>query len=291
MLSRAPGARQARPGLRPGPAFPRKAVQGTFPWRGPRQSLDLARCASPRRFASCRRGVAALEFALVAPVMITMMIGVVDIARAMTVQQEVYNCTHSILVSASSLAVRTDKSTSLTVTQVQQSLSTVFAAIPGRRNATLSGLTGVILTSVNFTQANPGCKPTQTSPCPYVPNVAWSVAYADPPGRNAGGANTFEAATRPCMQLNQTTPTQETPGDLTSVRTLGLTTPDPMLIVDTHYRYTPLFFSFITGPIDFRSSGYWPIRSFNPNAAATARWTSYDPANQNGGAGKCPGYP
>ena len=257
--------------------------------------LDLARLAiaprSARDFASCRRGVAALEFALVAPVMIVMMIGVVDIARAMTVQQEVYNSTHSILVSASSLAVQTDKTTSLTVTQAQQALSSVFAALPGRRSGALSGVTGVILTSVNFTQSDPNCTPTQSQPCAYVPNVAWSVAYADPPGRNANNANTFQTATRPCMTLNQTTPTQETPGDLTSVRTKGLTNPDPMLVVDTHYRYTPLFFNFITGPIDFWSSGYWPIRSFNPNVATTARWTSYDPTNQNGGAGKCPGYP
>lgn len=244
-----------------------------------------------RGLAACRRGVAALEFALVAPIMIVMMIGVFDIARAMTVQQEVYNATHSILVSASSLAVQPDKTTSLTPTQVQQSLSAVFAAIPGRRNGTLSGVTGVVLTSVNFTQSDPTCKPTTSAPCPYVPNVAWSVAYADPAGRNGGNANTFQAATRPCMQLNQTGPTQETPGDLTSVRTKGLTNPDAMLIVDTHYRYTPLFFRFVTGPIDFWSSGYWPIRSFDPNAAVSARWTRYDIANQNGGAGKCKGYP
>ncbi len=238
--------------------------------------------------AACRRGVAALEFALVAPIMVVMMIGVFDIARAMTVQQEVYNATHSILVSASSLAVQPDKTTSLTPTQVQQSLSTVFAAIPGRRTGALSGVTGVILTSVSFTQSNPSCTPTAAAPCPYVPNVAWSVAYADPSGRN-GGANTFQAATRPCMTLNQTGPTQETPGDLTSVRTLNLTNPDPMLVVDTHYQYTPLFFRFITGPIDFWSSGYWPIRSFSSNSA-NVRWTRYDIANQNGGAGKCPGY-
>ncbi len=53
-------------------------------------------------------------------------------------------------------------------------------------------------------------------------------------------------------------------GDLTSIRTKGITTADPMLIVDTHYRYTPMFFNFVTGPIDFWSSGYWPIRSFDP---------------------------
>lgn len=239
--------------------------------------------------AACRRGVAAVEFALVAPIMIIMMIGVFDIAHSMTVQQEVYNATHSILISASSLAVQPDKTTSLTATQVQQTLSTVFAALPGRRNGTLPGTASVTMTSVNFTLADPKCTATPTTPCSYVPIVAWSVAYADPSSRH-NGLNTFQPLVRACMQLKQTTPTGGVQGDLTSVRTLGVTNPDPMLIVDMHYQYTPLFFQFVTGPIDFWSSGYWPIRSFDPNAAATARWTHYDIANQNAGAGKCAGY-
>ncbi len=209
MLSRA-GRRHPR-GRAPcgdGPASRRWRAEPLCRWRAGSSRRRPATSSRPwRGLAACRRGVAALEFALVAPLMIVMMIGVFDIARAMTVQQEVYNSTHSILVSASSLAVQPDKTTSLTPTQVQQSLSTVFAAIPGRRNGTLSGITGVILTSVNFTQSDPKCKPTQPKPCAYVPNVAWSVAYADPAGRNGGNANSFQAATRPCMQLNQTAPT------------------------------------------------------------------------------------
>lgn len=256
----------------------------------PGKSVPRTSRHSTTSLAACCRGVAALEFALVAPVMITMMIGVYDIAHAMTVQQEVYNATHSILISASSLAVQADKSTSLTVTQVQQTLSTVFAAIPGRRNGTLPGTASVTLTSVNFVLANSSCTPTASTPCSYVPVVAWSVAYADPSGRYASGINTFQAVVRPCMTLNQTTPAAGVQGDLTSVRTKGVTNPDPMLIVDTHYQYTPLFFRFVTGPVDFWSSGYWPIRSFDPNAAASARWTRYDIANQKGGVGKCSGY-
>lgn len=250
-------------------------------WRGAPAACRRAAAA----LAVCRRGVAAVEFALVAPVMILLFIGVFDIAHAMIVQQEVYNCTHAILVSASSLSLQPDKTTSLTPLQVQQSLSTVFAAISGRRNGALLGATGVIMTSVDFTQSDPSC----TSSCAYVAHTAWSVAYADPAGRS-GGANTFESATRPC-QLNQTTPTQAAPGRLDSIGTWGIMNPDPMLIVDTHYRYTPMFFNFVTGPIDFWSTGYWPIRSFDPNVAVTSRWTRYDIANLGTGGAKCLGYP
>ena len=76
-----------------------------------------------------RRGAAAIEFAIIAPVLITLTIGVFDISRALTLQQEVYNAAHTIPTSASSMAVQPDKSTSLTVTQVQQALSGIYAEI------------------------------------------------------------------------------------------------------------------------------------------------------------------
>ncbi len=62
--------------------------------------------------------MAALEFALIAPMIIVLMIGVFDIARAMIIRQQIYNAAHMIPISASSLAVQPDKSTSLTVSQV-----------------------------------------------------------------------------------------------------------------------------------------------------------------------------
>ena len=57
------------------------------------------------------------------------------------------------------------------------------------------------------------------------------------------------------------------PGDLTSLPTANVTTPDPILVADVHYQYTPLFFNFFTGPIDFWACGLWPVRSVNPAAA------------------------
>ncbi len=61
-------------------------------------------------------------------------------------------------------------------------------------------------------------------------------------------------------------------------------------MVDVFYKFTPLFFDFITGSVDFWASGYWPVRSVDSNAPPAAQYTRYDIANQNGGAGKCPGY-
>lgn len=238
---------------------------------------------------SDRRGVVAVEFAMIAPLLIVLMVGVVDLSRAVIVQQEVYNAAHTIPVLASSLAVKTDGSTSLTVAQVQQSLSGIYAQIPGRRTGLLRGQAAVIMTSVNFTQTNSSCAPA-TSVCTFVANTAWSVAYKGPSSGTSQDPGTFQSIVRPCQQLTQTSASSNVDGVLTSIRTAGIAWPSPILVVDVHYHYTPIFFSIITGPLDFWSSGYWPVRSVNTNVAVANQYTHYDIANTAGGAGKCNGY-
>ena len=252
--------------------------------------IRRGRAAPIRQLRACRRGIAAMEFALVAPVFFVMVIGVSDLSEAMIVQQQVYNAAHMIPISASSLAVQPDKSTALTATQVQQTLSAIFAAIPRLRNGSLTGQTSVTMSSVTFIQADSACNPAKAT-CAMVPRVVWSVPYVDPPGRNPNNGNSFQSVTRPCMQLGQVSPTQGSGSDLTTLPTANVTNPDPILVVDVHYQFTPNFFKFITGPIDFWASGYWSVRSVDPNAAVSLHYTRYDVANQKGGVGKCPGYP
>ena len=237
----------------------------------------------------CRRAVAALEFAVIAPAAVVMGFGIYDIAMAVIVRQEVISAARLIPLSASNLAVQPDKSTSLTVAQVQQSLSGIFAEMPGRRSGNQAGLTSVTLSSVTFIQVNPSCDPSTTT-CQMVPQVVWSVAYADPPGRNPGNLNTFKNVTRPCIRLSQTAPGANTAGDLTSLPTANIVNPDSILVADVHYRYQPLITVFLTGPIDFWASGYWAVRTATPGSAASTQYTRYDIANQSGGAGKCAGY-
>jgi hypothetical protein len=140
------------------------------------------------------------------------------------------------------------------------------------------------MSSVVFLPTNPKCVPSVLTPCAEAPHVAWSVAYF---GGNAAG---FQNVTRPCGVLNQTTPLGGQSGDLTSLRTANVVSPDPILVVDVHYQYTPLFFTFLTGKLDFWASGYWPVRSVAPNTTPAEQYTHYDPTNQNGGVGKCAGF-
>jgi hypothetical protein len=243
---------------------------------GPRRSIG--------RLAGDRRGLAAIEFAFVLPVMLIFIIGVFDISKALILYQQVYNTAHSIPISASSLAVQPDRSTSLTVTQVQQSLSSVYAEMPWVRDGIEAGTRSVTMSSVVFLPLNPACVPSPTVTCASAPNVAWSVPYF------GGNANGFGNVVRGCGVLKQTSPTGGVSGDLTSLRTANVTNPDPILVVDVHYRYTPFFFTFVTGPLDFWASGYWPVRSVAPNTTIAEQYTHYDPTNQNGGKGKCPGF-
>ena len=240
-----------------------------------------------------RRGVAAVEFALLSPIGILLLIGTVDLTRGIIFQQQVYRAAHSIPILASSIAVQPNRATSLTVAQVQQSLSAIFADIPLLRSAN-AGVAGAIMTSVDFTQQSSSCQPATQSPCAAHPFVAWSVAYTPPAGRSATGV-VFDGLTRLCGQLAQVSPTQASEGVLTALRTAAVDIPvpalGPLLVVDVHYRYTPIFFSVLTGPIDFWASGYWPTRSQNPALPQNRQYTSYDAAGQAGGAGKCSGYP
>jgi hypothetical protein len=199
----------------------------------------------------------------------------------MILYQQVYNAAHTIPLSASSLAVQSDRSTALTLPQTQQAMSEIYAEMPWVRAGIETGVRSVTMSSVIFLPNNAAC----TSNCVYTPSVVWSVAYT---GGNGGG---FSPVLRACGQLGQTTPTGLVPGDLTKLPTAGITNPDPILVVDVHYRYTPLFFNYVTGSVDFWASGFWPVRSVAAGAAPATQYTTFNTSQGQGAAVLCPGYP
>lgn len=240
-------------------------------------------------------GSATIEFAVIAPVMFLLAIAVLDITKAMILYQQVYNTAHVVAVTASSMAIQPDKSTSLTTTQAQQAMSAIFTEIPWIRSGVETGKKSVTLTSVSFVLSDPTCVPTSTTPCAYIPEVAWSVAYFDPPTRYPGGVNTFTNVTRPCGSQTQLAPTARVPGDLKSLPTVNVVNPDPIVVVDVHYQYTPLFYSYIfsvftTEYVDFWATSVWAVRSVNPSLPVSQQYTMYDLPSGVGGAGKCLGF-
>lgn len=224
------------------------------------------------------RGVAALEFAIAVPVLALLVVGVFDLAKAVILWQQVYNAAHTIPVSASTLSVQPDKTTSLTPALAGQAMSEIYGEIPWIRDGIEHGVRSVTLSSVTFIPNN-GCVPSITVTCTYTAAVTWSVTYAG--GTQGKQHDAFTPVLRPCTPLPaQVTPTSpivppQTP--LTVIGTALITQPDPILVADVHYQYSPFFLKFVTGPLDFYATGYWSARTVDPNQSPEFQYTRYIP--------------
>ena len=250
----------------------------------------LSRRASRRRPAlrAARKAVAALEFGIIAPVMALLVIGVFDISKAAILWEQVWAASRAISESAATLAIQPDGSAQLSEPQATQALSLVLAEIPWLREgiatkgetATNAGKTvSAVLTSVEYEIAA-GC----TSKCDYQATVKWSKAYAFP------GFITSTAILRPCGSGNagaqfllQNDPAS--PKNLATIPTdgveilpqSGISVPDAFLMADVKLTYTPYFFNFVTGPVTFWATSYWPVRSSVPGTQTA--WATMAPAS------------
>jgi hypothetical protein len=274
--------------------------------------------SGPRGLLAVRRGIAALEFALVSPVLLTLVIGVFDIAKAIILQQEVLNTAHSVSLTASLLATQTlstagstipedggtetlNGTTMLTAAQVQGVESDIYAAIPWLRSGVEKGTFSVTLSGIAFSALPSGtCQPYSTC-TGWVPFVAWSVPYKPA----AGLPGTAVSLTRACGPISPSAlldinTSQNVPltysNFMTTLRIKSITYPDPILVADVSYTYSPAFLRFITGPVTFVASAYWPVRQVPYNSDSTpgselnsGQLTIYDLANTDP-SHHCTGY-
>jgi Flp pilus assembly protein TadG len=75
------------------------------------------------------RSVAAMEFALVAPILITLTLATYDLARALLVWQQINNAAEAIAEAAEKIAA--NNASQLTAAQMQNAMSTIYAEVPG----------------------------------------------------------------------------------------------------------------------------------------------------------------
>jgi Flp pilus assembly protein TadG len=256
------------------------------------------------------RSTAAMEFALIAPTIVAILLGVYEICNAAIVYEEVQNAAHAIPASASNLAVQATGATSLTYAQIQLAQSEIWGEIPQLRNGLQNGTVSVTITSVTFLKTVLACTPSKTVTCVYTPTVVWSVAYAGGKSSRSFGATyrsctgapgggqsnaTLAAGVVPGGLTNDapqsagiatSTATTWTNGDLTALPTFTVADPDPywappspILVVDVHLKYKPLFGLFFGTGIDFYGTGFFPVRSVatssvSANGTATAQTLS-----------------
>lgn len=279
------------------------------------------------RFTTDRRSVAALEFALIAPLMVALLFGVYDLSEALIIYEEVYSAAHSMVASITNEAVQSDGSNSLTYSEVQQGESLLWGEIPSLRADYQDGIKSVTVSSIVFEPLIPACTasnvyaaatsddPSAQNPCAntpagtnYIPVVVWSIAYAGgdsgrafqksasvlsntqtyyPVNSQTPASTSIVLATAPLRScssstttsptsppepiygaLNQSLATAGASSDLTNLRTLSLTQPDPsiappspILVVDVHLQYMPIFGLVIHTPLNFWVTSAWPVRS------------------------------
>ncbi len=220
----------------------------------------------PRRFiASCggtglarsRKGLAGIEFALLAPLVVTLLAGLYDTTTAYIAFSRVNTCAQTIDLIATTLASASTKPNSLTLTQATSAASAAYAYLPYVLTGSPPAFS-VTLSSVVMTPTVVGC----TSSCTYTAHVAWSGVYA-----GSGGTK------RPCdLVVGTSAMTQTTDTAAPSSTTLpsDVYSAASLLVVDVSYKYTPLFFQFITSSFTLFQTAYFP-----PRSGLSGAWIQY----------------
>lgn len=215
-------------------------------------------------------GSPALEFALLAPVMLTLLMGSYDITQLLIAQHQVVATAQEIVEIATELAIQPDQTMSLTTNQAYQAQTAIYAQMPSLKSGLDTSRFSVTLSAVVFTATPAGC--TAGANCTYIANTAWSTAL--PQGAQV---------TRPCGAITQVSPAQ--PATINNLRSAGITALTSALVVDVSYVYVPLFSGFLIGPETLQQTTFMP-----PRTGAPAAYVQYDIANAAADSSVCPGY-
>lgn len=215
------------------------------------------------RVALDRRGVAALEFALLAPALIVIMLSLYDVTSAVISWWQMSAAAGAIARITTNFAATTTNTNSVTIAQATTASTAVFALMPALATTPASRY-GVAISSVVMTPTIPGC----TRGCTYVANTAWSVGLQG------------SASKRPCGTLSLVPDGQ--PASSTTLPADAFTSA-PLVVVDITYDFAPLFTNLFGAGLRFMESAYMATRTGID--AAWARLTGPQAAQA-----RCPGY-
>ncbi len=197
------------------------------------------------RFARAKRGIAAVEFALVAPILLTALLATTDIALATITRRSVTAVAQEVAEIASAMAVQPNSTNQLTDAQALLSTDAVFGIFPTWKSLVGTGAYSVTMSDIQFQPTVVGCQ----SGCTYNAQVAWS--YANPYGQNV---------LRTCGALSQSANTASP--SYTSLPA-GAFSATSVLVVDVNYTYKPIFFGFVINNIPMMATVYVPPRIGN----------------------------
>jgi Flp pilus assembly protein TadG len=220
-----------------------------------------------------RDGLAAIEFALVAPVMIAMIAGLYDLTNAFIAWRRVTAAALSIDEIATGEAASAGNGNNiLSQTQAAAAASAVYPYLPNLLQPSPPAF-GVTLSSIVMTPTVSGC----TSSCIYTAHVAWSGVFEG------------TGQVRPCDSVKGTSiisSVSDTANPSPTTLPVDMFSAAPLLVVDVTYTFQPFFFRFITANITMAQSSY-----LSPRTGLTSAWIQYFPAGSNDTTGLCAGYP
>lgn len=217
-----------------------------------------------------RSGTPALEFALIAPVMFSILAGTYDVTQILIAMRQVTSAAQQVVQIATEQAVQPDQTISLTTQQAYQAQTAIYAIMPRLRTGVDTSEYSVTLSAIVLVATPRGC--VAGNGCTYVANTAWSTALS-----------LGLKVRRLCGVVTQVAPTE--PVTMTSLPTWGMTTVTSVVVADVIYKYQPLFSGFITGPITFQRTSFLP-----PRAGKPADYVKYDKDNVGKNSDICPGY-
>ncbi len=206
-----------------------------------------------------------MEFALVAPVLGVLVMGMIDVEQALVTQKRVADVAHQIAMMATEQAVeyQTNHSLVLTPAEAQLSLSAIYAMMPELRDAPSGTRYNVTLSSMAFPENAQGA---------FVPAVAWSVAMSNLNGKTPDTLITTAPAA-PFQRVCNVAPVEvaaNQPVTLQNLPIANVSALAPMLVVDVTYTYTPIFGRFVhpsSGTITFSRTAMLMPRTFQPQSA------------------------
>ena len=213
-----------------------------------------------------RRGVVAVEFALLAPVLIVLAMSLTDVTHALITLWRLSSAANAIARIATNLATTNNNIVSLnnlTTTQATTASTALFGVVPELISAPLSKY-GVTISSIVITATVNGC----TSNCTYVARTAWSTKLQG------------SSPIRPCGTL-ASVPN----GQPAAIGTLPVDafTAAPLLVVDVTYNFVPVFTNLFGSGRHFMETAYMGTR-----IGGNADWTRL--TGPNFALAQCPGY-
>lgn len=230
------------------------------------------------RFGRAERGVAAIEFAVILPVLLLLLLAGTQVVLYINASRKVGQVARSISQMMSQ-AAPSDTSSVATVNanDLHFSYDSAMVIAPfllgdaKRQGVEWWKTISINAASIAFTKITNTCNdPSDQSAC-YVANVVWTSSGVAQPG-----GTTY----RPCVvpQLPADNSAPPTP------RTLPRSVfgPASLIVIDVVYTFTPTFGQNFVPAVRIAQSAYVQPRY--------ASLVTYDPANSDGIASKCPGY-